>query len=265
MSAISKRVFSNFKNRVAEKKTAIPFAVQKVEMASENIARVVINVPDVFQRSLNNAELASSVENAIKGARYLDNSISATDKQNIFTLFVSGTNKVMSTEDASTKPMKEVASNVFRDEDDNIWNHVEDETGSYFVAQDVENLEELILGVRARSGSIATASLEVATAETFSAGMPLMAYSPTASTHVFGIAIDDTQVYFPGSDEIAAVNPSFVVATYDIENAAAAPRINITKKDMKQRLLDYMRALYGQNSAFYKKMESLIRTHLKTA
>jgi hypothetical protein len=265
MSAISKRVFSNFKGRMAEKTTAIPFAVQKVEMASDNIARVVINVPDVFQRSLNNAELASSVEKAIKGARYLDNSLSATDKANIYTLFVSGTNKVMSTEDASTKPMKEVATNVFRDEDDNIWNHIEDETGSYFVAQDVENLEELILGVRARSGAIATASLEVATSESFSAGMPLMAYSPAKSRHIFGIAIDEAQAYFPATDEIASVNPSYVVATYDIENAAAAPRINITKKDMKQRLLDYMRALYGQNSTFYKRMESLIREHLKTA
>lgn len=263
MSTISNRVFNNFKGRMSEKKTAIPFAVQKVEMASDNVARVVINIPDVFQRSINNEELASSVEKAIKGARYLDNSISATEQANLYTLFVTSTGKVMTKEAASSVVLKEVASNVFRDDDDNIWNHVEDETGSYFVAQEVENLEELILGVRARNPHIATASLEVATTETFSAGTPIMAYSPSKAQHVFGIAIDENSAFFPSSDEVASVNPAFVVATFDIENAAAAPRISFDKKNKKQVILDYMRALYGQNSAYYKRIEKLINAHLK--
>lgn len=265
MSAISNNIMSNFKARIADKRTGVPLAVQKVEMASANIARVVVNIPDVFHRSLNNEELASAVEKAFPGSSYLADSISATEKANLFTIFVSGNRKVMTKEDASAKVLREVASNVFRDDDDNIWNHVQDETGSYFVAQEVEDLESLILGVRARGASITTASLEVATSEAFSAGMPLVAYDPNTSQHRFGVAVDDVRVFFPHNDSVQEVASSFVVATYDIENASAAPRINIEGKDKRKLVLDYMRTLYGHNKEFYGKLESLIRTHLQVA
>lgn len=262
--SVATRVFGNFKKSMEGKKTALPLSVQKVEMESANVARVIVNIPDVFHKSLTEAEIAGAVDATMKGARYLDGSFCSTGTPNLFNMFVTSTGKVMSKEDASTSDLREVATNVFRDEDDNIWNYKEDETGSYFVAQDVEDLEALILGARARSSHIATASLEVATAESFQKDMPIMVYDTASAGYQFGIAIDDTQVYFPKGDKIAQVNPTRVVAAWEVAAAdRGMPRINFTAKDKKKALLDYMRALYGQNAAYYKRIEALVRQNLR--
>lgn len=264
MTSVSQRVFASFKKTTANKKTAIPLSVQKVEMESASIARVVVNIPDVFHKAISNEELAAAVETSMPGARYLDNSISACDQQNLFTMFVTSTGKVMTKEAASAQVMREVASNVFRDDDDNIWNFKEDETGSYFVAQDVEDLEGLVLGVRSRSPNITTASLEVATAEAFSASMPVMVYDVASQAHAFGIAVDDSRVYFPGKETIHEVNPVRVVAAFEVAAGdRGMPKVSFTGKDKRKALLDYMRALYGHNAAHYKRIEALIRAHLK--
>lgn len=265
--SVAHNIHANFKAKMSKHKARLPISVQKVEMASNNIARLLVAIPDVFRKSLTNEELAHTVEKNMPGVRYLSNSLSAAESEGLYTLFVANTPKVMSKEAASAVVLREVgsANNVFRDDEDNIWDFVEGANGNdgYFIAKTIEDLESLILGVRSRNANIATASLEIAMAETFSKGTPIVVYDTATEKHDFGIGVSDTEAYFPDSEAIKLVHPTLVVAAY--EQAAGSkgmPVINFDKANKKQVVLDYYRALYGQNAAYYKKIEALVRQHL---
>lgn len=251
---IQSSILSRFEKNRGDKVTQVPLNIQSFEVSGA-VARCVVQIPEAYHRRLGNDEIAASVEKLIPQARYLNNSLTVADrKSSLFTIFLSSNEKVMDAEMASANSLHEVAHNVFRDDDDCIWNKVEDASGTYFVAQGVEDFAALIQGVRARN--IATASLEVANAEGFKAGDMLAVYDPKAEGYRFALAVDTETAYFRSEDKIEAVSPNMVVVNH--ESAAKVETAGLTAKDV----LAYYRKLYGHNPAYFKKLEGLIKAHM---
>lgn len=256
-TGVSARIVTNALRNMSER--VLPIDVQKVEAATADTYRVVIHVPEVrsFTNKLNNAELAKAISNKFKGAvRYLPNSITATEAASLYTIFVRGNKPMMTEEVASTKNLVEVATNVFKDDTDCIWTVSEDAAGKkVLVRSDIEDFN-IVLNA-ARSAQIVTASLEVATAETFSAGQVVAFYDLASENRSAGIAVDDKTVFVPETDNITPVHPRLVLAATD-------DRLNVslTGVGSKKGILDYMRALYGKNTQFYSALKRLVDNNL---
>lgn len=249
---IQDSIIARFAKARAGKNSLVPLNIQSYDVAGP-YARCVVEVKPAYLPRMTNDEIASAVAEKIPGAQYLANSFCVADrKHNLYTMFLSSTAKTMDSETAAAHALKEVAHNVFSDDDDNIWNKVEDANGIYFVAQGIEDFDELLRGVRSRS--IATASLEVAHAEGFAAGDMIAAYDPKREAYRIGLAADAETAYFHSEDRIERVSPKMVVCTH--ERAANVEVSNVPVRD----LLAYFRKLYGHNPAYFKKLEQLIKT-----
>lgn len=238
----------------------IPMDVQKVEVACDGIYRVVVAVPPVStytSRLANDTEVASSISSKFSNVlRYLPNSMTATETASVFTLFVKGNVPVMTKETASTRPMVEIAANVFKDDDDCIWSLSEDASGNpIYTRSDIGDFAEILNA--ARSANIVTASLEVATAELFKAGQVVAFYDVASENRRVGIAVTDREVFVPDADNIVTVLPTMVLAATD-----DSLKVNLTGIGSKAGVLDYMRAIYGKNSEFFAGLKRLVNQNL---
>lgn len=249
---IQSNILARFAKARDGKQSVLPLNIQSFEVAGP-YARCLVEVKPGYLPRMTNEEIAAAVAEKLPQARYLPNSLCAADKSaNLYTMFLSSTARTMDAETASANGLQEFAHNVFRDDDDCIWNKVEDASGTYFVAQGIEDFAELLKGVRSRT--IATASLEVANSEGFEAGDMIGVYDPKLEGYKFGLAVDTETAYFQSDDKIEQVSPKMVVVTY--EKAAKVETANLAKKD----ILAYFRKLYGHNPAYFKKLEALIKS-----
>lgn len=253
MSTIANNIFSRFAKAREKTGSVLPLNVQSYSVEGA-LARTVVRIPDSSAHRVNNQEVAAALAVAIPKARFMNGSIMKEGNE-LYTLFLSSSQRTMTKEQAAAESLIEIATNVFRDADDNIWSLTEDASGTYFTAQETEDFDSLIKGVRSRQ--IATASLEIALAESFNAGCYLAAYDVASEGYQFGLAVDESSVYFPAADAIKPVSPHMV--TWVHENAAKVDGPSVSK------VLDYYRRLYGHNAAFFKELEKVIRKQFLAA
>lgn len=252
MSIVTNNIMNRYKGKIAEKKVTLPLNIQKLFPVNAEIAKVVLLIPDAIQRRANDAELASSFDEI--GLRYLPNSLARCHMENteLFTGFVSTKRIVMSDETASTHSLVEVASNVFTDDNDNVWDRIEVDGKSVFVCTANDDVSEILKGHR--SSTVATASVEVASSTNLSKGDVVMYYDTTLEVAAFGIATGiNGGVYVPATDKITDV-PSIMVL-------AAQKGFEVASFGSDE-VLDFYRKLYGENAEFFGKMQDLVKSYL---
>lgn len=248
-------------NRIVDRvmtkpRSTITMSVQRVEEASAGTYRLIVDTSKAH-KAITDVDLSATINERFKGkVRYLSGSAAATGKPGLVTLFVKGNIPVMTKEVASTKGMVEIAANVFKDADDCVWTLSEDAAGNAIFTSSEDSDYGNLLNA-ARSAHIVTASLEVATAETYVPGNIVSFYDVASENRRTGIAVTGHEVFVPEVDAIVPVHPNMVLAATD-----DAMRVSLSGIGTKTAIVDYMRSLYGKNSVLFKKMKSLIDKHL---
>lgn len=248
--------------RMANKKTVnLPINVQHVAEASAGIYRVLVSLPYADSRMRKDSEIATAVADKFSNQiAYLSNSFTKTEKPGIYSLYVRGNVPIMTKETASSKKMVEIATNVFKDEGDNIWNLTEDAGTPIFRRADVDDFADIL--AHARSAHIATASLEIAMSESFTAGNVIVFYDHASQVQRCGIAVTASTVYSPVADTIFVVEPAYVLVVGDeFLNTGEVAAASLSKADV----LDYIRKLYGKHSEFYRNYAAMVTGYLGTA
>ena len=253
MSKVRSNIMNRFQNKMKDKKTSLPLSVQRVFPVNKEVAKVLIRVPAAIQHRVNEAEIASAFEGM--GLRYLPESFVRCHMENreLFTGLVSTKRKVMTDETASTMGLTEVASNVFTDDLDNVWDRQVIDGRPVFVCTAGDDVEEILKNYK-ETANVAAASLEVASTTSFIGGDGVYFYNPATETATFGIATGKgNDVYLPAEDKVQEV-PGIMVLAAQAGRTASGLDVD--------DVLEYFRKLYGHNAEFYNKLRELIKSYL---
>lgn len=257
----------NLRNKInsmaASRKSEIAMEIQKTQPIDNHNSRVLLSINSIFHNRLSEENLAVAIASKMPGVRYLPNSIhrSSERDRSLLGVFVSKNRRTMSVEQASAEGFTQVSDTVFQDTNDDIWTVIKNGDTAYLVQQANEDITSLLGAVRSRA--LATASIEVAMAEDYSRGNPILFYDFDKEELAFGIAIDGANAFVPDQDVIKEVPAETVVSVMDKEVVAVnETEVAASKSDGKGDILEFMRLQYSHNKEFLAEINNIIRNHV---
>lgn len=252
-NSVRHSIMGRFQQNLKNKQPKLPLSVQKAFPINQEVAKVILRVPAALQNRISEAEVASTFD--AMGLRYLPNSFvrcHAKD-QELFSGVVTSKRQIMTEETASSVGLEEVASNVFTDSADNVWDRHVVDGKPVFVCTAGDDVEELLKNYK-ETANVSPASLEVAAATSFNGGDVVAFYDIAKETASTGIATGEgNNVYLPGEDKVQEVPGTMVLAA-----ASGWQGVSFGKEEV----LEYFRKLYGQNTEFYNKLRDLVNSYL---
>lgn len=260
---IPSKLRDTINSMATSRKTEIAMNFQKSVDLDANTSRVLLSINPLFHDRLTDENMAVAVASDLNGVRYLPGSVHRASERDpsLLSIFVAKNRRTMSIEQASADGFTQVSDTVFQDANDEIWSVVKNGDTAYLVQQANEDINSLLGAVRSRA--IATASVEVALAEDFGPGMPIMFYDLDKEEMAFAIAVDGASGFVPEQDVIKEITPEMVVGVYDKEVISASEtETAASKSDGKGAILEFMRLQYGHNKEFLAKINDIIRNHV---
>lgn len=257
----------NVDTKILQRLTPVEAAVfiEKASIdATEQVAKVMFSM-NLSERKAKEAVKSASVmekafDKVLKGNGHLLHDSIYEEAAGLYGAFVAINSPVMSYEDA-TKPdsaMHLVAANVFADDDDNIWEVRKDSAGnSILVKALVEDLSQLI--ALNPNPSMATAAAVASGNEHLETASLVTIYDTKSNKYHTGVMIDTASAYDFDTKELRRVSPTLAIASSDpiavIDTACRKATGDMAlasemSNDQRQRLFDYLDALYAHAPAF---------------
>lgn len=249
----------------------LPLVVQKVVPLGKKHAEILFTAPTgVREQAFTDDNVAAAITHIYNGkVRLCENTVTRIfdGARDVFRAFVAANTPVMPYETASAEGFVNVANNMFSDADDNLWEVSGDADNKVLRRLGNDDLSAVLSERRSRSVATAVAAIDVATS---TKRHDAVMFFDTASEELqFGIMVDKDGAFVPndaGTDgEVIKVLPEAIVAHVAHDMDAPAFRNAPETAASKAIVLEYYRKLYGQNSAFYKRLKDLIDSNLKLA
>lgn len=162
-------------------------------------------------------------------------------------------------ETASSDGWTSVASNLFSDADDALW-EVSGENDSRVLRRiGSDDLQAVLDERRSRSMATAVAAVSLPSVNKHDA---VLFFDTASEESRFGIAVSPTEVFVQSDDgktsQLKKIEAAAVLAVVPHDLDAPQFRNPPEEAASKSFILEYYRKLYGQNSEFYAKLKKLI-------
>lgn len=226
---------------VRPRTTAIPFSVEKhAPLSKGGFSRAVVTVSNI--RKWGVEEVASAF--AEKGLQL--KGFFKSEKKDVFHAFLAPTKSILPIEEASVKGMTEIATNIFADADDAVWDTVEVGSGKFIVKRSDTSSRDLLEALRAR-GEIASIHNDVAVEETASISDMVLAFDSgelrtglvTAEGRLFDINTNEF-ASFDNADLICVYPSAYSLKAGEIASVPAGKRISSYNKSLFKAIEESM-------------------------
>lgn len=257
---------------VKSKGNRLPITIQRHEPIREGVAsRIMLTIGGSDpHRMPSKAEIAAAFDEQFDNQASIvtDSLHIATDgiRSGILTAIVLAKRATTSLNAALAKGFKEIASNVFADADDTIWEVADNDAAGIkmLVRKEADDLEAL-LGSR-QSRSIVTAASSIDLHADVNKSTAVLYTDLASGETTFGIAVAlnteeaSFDAYLPKADKVVSGISTLQVIAYSGNSVQPdnVPYVD-TASVSTDKALDYYRRLYGSQPEYLAKIEEVLR------
>lgn len=172
-------------------------------------------------------------------------------------LIVKANLKSKSYNDNNVKGLKVIASNVFMSEEDNaIWKKVGEGEEARLVQTSDDDYEAILNARKARNITTVSSMIEDIHAEEKDY---VAFYNDKDGKVEFGVMASDGFVVERSTESLVKVEPKQIVEAVAVTNDDTAEELASIDTSNLDKMLNYMKVLYGAHPEFFDRLESLIK------